>query len=199
MNTTKCVVVGDGGVGKTSLLISFTTNQFPEEYVPTIFDNFHAEISLDGQVHHLGLFDTAGQEEYDRLRPLAYPKTEVFLVCFCVVSMASFKNVREKWVPEIKHFNPNVPFILVGTQKDLRGDSKSVKQKKNSLSVDMGEKMAEEVGADMYRECSAKTREGLQDLFKAAVRATVRKTEETKGRRKGWKMKRKGKGNCILL
>ena len=134
MNTTKCVVVGDGGVGKTSLLISFTTNTFPEEYVPTIFDNFHMDITLDGQIYHLGLFDTAGQEEYDRLRPLAYPKTEVFLVCFCTVSMPSFKNVREKWVPEIKIVCPKVPFIVVGTQKDLRHEIKLSKVKKNIIT-----------------------------------------------------------------
>ena len=111
--------------------------------------------------------------------------------------MASFKNVRKKWVPEIKHVNPNVPFILVGTQMDLRGDSKLVKQKKNTLSVNMGEKLAEEVGAEQYLECSAKTREGLQDLFKAAVRATIGKTERTKSKKKGWKIK--SKRICILL
>ena len=96
MDLTKCVVIGDGGVGKTSLLISFTTHEFPEEYVPTVFDNFHADLTLGGKVYHLGLFDTAGQEEYDRLRPLAYPKTNVFLVCFCVVSLPSYKHVRDR-------------------------------------------------------------------------------------------------------
>ena len=61
----------------------------------------------------------------------------------------------------------------------------------------MGERLAEEVGAEQYRECSAKTREGLQDLFNAAVRATMRKTGETRSKRKGWKIK--SKGRCILL
>ena len=61
-----------------------------------------------------GLFDTAGQEDYDRLRPLSYPQTDVFLVCLSVVSPSSFENVREKWVPEITHHCPKTPFLIVG-------------------------------------------------------------------------------------
>src|SRR5207244_12671577 len=70
----------------------------------------------------LGLFDTAGQEDYDRLRPLSYPQTDVFLVCFSVTSPASFENVREKWFPEVHHHCPGVPCLIVGTQTDLRYD-----------------------------------------------------------------------------
>lgn len=54
-----------------------------------------------------------GQEDYDRLRPLSYPQTDVFLVCFSVVSPSSYENVREKWVPEITHHCAKTPFLLV--------------------------------------------------------------------------------------
>ena len=71
---------------------------------------------IGGEPYTLGLFDTAGQEDYDRLRPLSYPQTDVFLVCYSVVSPSSFENVKEKWVPEITHHCQRTPFLLVGTQ-----------------------------------------------------------------------------------
>lgn len=99
----KCVVVGDGSVGKTSLLLTFTSNKFPEDHVPTVFDNYTAftkskKLNEPVKIH---LFDTAGQEDYDQIRPLSYPKTDVFLVCFSVVNPDSLKHVQLIWVPEI--------------------------------------------------------------------------------------------------
>jgi len=78
----KLVVVGDGAVGKTCLLISYANGKFPEDYVPTVFDNYVVTLHINEDPVELGLWDTAGQEEYDRLRPLSYANTDVFLMCF---------------------------------------------------------------------------------------------------------------------
>jgi Ras-related C3 botulinum toxin substrate 1 len=179
MQNIKCVVVGDGAVGKTCLLISYTTNAFPGEYIPTVFDNYSANVMVDGKPINLGLWDTAGQEDYDRLRPLSYPQTHVFLVCFSVVSQPSFNNVKAKWIPEIQHHAPNVPVILVGTKSDLRTDQDTQAQLRaknlSMVSQSNAQNMANEIGAKGYLECSALTQEGLKNVFDEAIRAALDK------------------------
>ena len=119
----KCVLVGDGAVGKTCLAISYTTNGFPEDYIPTIFDNYCANQMVDGRVVSLSIWDTAGQEDYDRLRPLSYPQTDVFILCAAVSSPVSFVNLETKWYPEVSHHCPDAKVVVVGTKADLRDDA----------------------------------------------------------------------------
>jgi cell division control protein 42 len=187
MQTIKCVVVGDGAVGKTCLLISYTTNKFPQEYVPTVFDNYAVTVMIGGEPYTLGLFDTAGQEDYDRLRPLSYPQTDVFLVCFSVVVPSSYENVRDKWVPEIAHHCAKTPFLLVGTQLDLRDDpqqlEKMSKNKQKPVQTQDGDKMAKELKAVKYLECSALTQKNLKSVFDEAILAALNPSTDEKKRR----------------
>jgi len=119
----------------------------------------------------------AGQEDYDRLRPLSYPQTDVFLVCFSVTSPASFENVKEKWFPEVHHHCPGVPCLIVGTQVDLREDAavceKLARQKQRPVQHDAGERLARELGAVKYVECSALTQKGLKNVFDEAIVAAL--------------------------
>jgi len=196
MQNIKCVIVGDGAVGKTCLLISYTTNAFPEDYIPTVFDNYSANVMVDGKPINLGLWDTAGQEDYDRLRPLSYPQTDVFLVAFSLISRDSFENVKAKWYPELKCHCPGVPMILVGTKLDLRSDPNTVaKLRANAtptvpITFEEGLDQSRTIGAIKYLECSALTQKGLKHVFDEAIRVVL--CPPTAG------TKRRG-GKCAIL
>ncbi|KAM9968706.1 hypothetical protein ACTFIW_000579 [Dictyostelium discoideum] len=181
--TVKVVVVGDGAVGKTSLLILYTTKAFPKDYVPTVFDNFNCLEMYDNKPVNLVLWDTAGQEDYDNLRPLSYPQTDVFIICYSVVKRDSLDNIKYKWLPEINQTNQGTPIILVGTKTDLREDKKTLSQlqesKQEPVSRDEGVALAKEIGAVQFFECSALTGNGVNDIFAAAIKAAFNKPAVT--------------------
>ncbi|CAO2615916.1 Rho-related GTP-binding protein RhoG [Lemmus lemmus] len=122
MQSIKCVVVGDGAVGKTCLLIHYTTNAFSKEYIPTVLDNYSAQSAADRH--------TVNLNEYDRLCTLSYPQTNVFVTCFSIACPPSYENVRHKWHPEVCHHCPDVPILLVGTKKDLRAQPDTLRHLK---------------------------------------------------------------------
>jgi cell division control protein 42 len=115
----------------------------------------------------LGLFDTSGQEDYDRLRSLTYPQTDVFLVFARVGRPWSYESVEMRWVPEIQHYCPGVPFIIVGIKCDYDEDSDSVRRVVTNISdyKAMGEAIARRVGAVKYLECDIISQYRLKDVF----------------------------------
>ena len=179
----KCVVCGDGEVGKTGMLITFTTGTFPTTYIPTVFDNYSHSCTVDGNDVMLQLWDTAGQEDYKSLRTLSYPNTDVFIICFSIVSPVSFENVKVQWLPELNHYAPEVPKILVGTKRDKRNNDSNRGGVKKAVTRKEGEKMARLIGARSYHECSAKEdREGLGKIFEEAVRLAIQPQSKRKDR-----------------
>lgn len=165
MENIKLLVLGDGGVGKSCLLISYTTNAFPSEYIPTVFDNYCANVMVDGKPYCLALWDTAGQEDYDRLRPLSYPGTDIFLLCYSIESRCSFENVEAKWILEIEHHCPNVPILLVACKSDLRSSSR----REEMVSTEEGQELAKRLRVS-FCETSSLTQTGLKECFDTAIK-----------------------------
>jgi len=189
----KIVVVGDGGCGKTCLLIVYAQNRFPEAYIPTVFENYVTNRQFDGKIIEIALWDTAGQEEYDRLRPLSYPESHVILIVFSVDFPVSLGNVQDKWYPEVAHFCEGTPLILVATKTDLRRDDNTRRllgaQGQKPVTSEQGAEVAHEIGAK-YIECSAKTGSGVQEVFALALR------EGMKG--KWGKIARQRQRQCVV-
>ncbi|KAK5634261.1 hypothetical protein RRF57_009975 [Xylaria bambusicola] len=174
----KIVVVGDGGCGKTCLLISYSQGYFPEKYVPTVFENYitYPTHQQSGKTVELALWDTAGQEEYDRLRPLSYPETDLIFVCFAIDCPNSLDNVLDKWYPEVLHFCPYTPLILVGLKSDLRHKKTCIEMLKTQgltpVTSEQGMTVAKKMGAQ-YMECSSKEMVGVDEIFDNAIHTVV--------------------------
>ncbi|GJC99420.1 GTP-binding protein rho2 [Colletotrichum higginsianum IMI 349063] len=205
----KLVIIGDGACGKTSLLSVFTLGYFPtystqpvnpeprsltrhDLQIPTVFENYVTDCRVDGKSVQLALWDTAGQEDYERLRPLAYSKAHVILIGFSVDTPDSLDNVKHKWVEEVTRLCPGVPIILVGLKKDLREDPVAIEEmRKKSLRFvthQEGDAASKEIGARKYLECSSLSGEGVDDVFEAATRAALLTFE-----------KGEGGGCCVIL
>ncbi|XP_002739416.1 rho-related GTP-binding protein RhoU-like [Saccoglossus kowalevskii] len=184
----KCVLVGDGAVGKTSLIVSYTTNGYPTEYIPTAYDNYAVVVNVDNKPVRLQLCDTAGQDDFDSLRPLCYPQTDVFLVCFSVVSPTSFHNVVEKWVPEVRKHNKKTPILLVGTQCDLRNDVKVLidlaRFHERPISEEDARSCAARISAISYIECSALTQKNMKEVFDTVILTSLKLSSQAQEKKK---------------
>nr|KAG5705072.1 hypothetical protein BaRGS_018802 [Batillaria attramentaria] len=176
------VVVGDGDCGKTCLLHRFAQDEFYTRYIPTVFEVQTKKVPYKGQEVELVMYDTAGQEDYDRLRPFSYTDTDVIIVCFSLDNPDSLTNVLLNWVPEVRYYCGKVPLLLVGTKKDLRdeasGDWELADVTESSVRgtvpqfvhYEEGLAVASKADAEAYYESSAKTGEGTATIFDAVVR-----------------------------
>ncbi|XP_076017723.1 rho-related GTP-binding protein RhoU-like [Genypterus blacodes] len=179
-----CMLIGDGAVGKTSMIISYIFNGYNSEYKQTAFDVFSGLVHVDGIPTRMKLIDTAGQEEFGHMRSLCYAHVDVFILCFSVVNPLSFDNITSKWIPQIRAGNSTSPIVLVGTQSDLRHNVNILihLSQCNSKPVRFSKarRLARRIGAHEYVECSALTQQNLKEVFDCAVFAAM---EQNSGRK----------------
>ena len=173
----KPITIGQGAVGKTTLLITYTTGERPTEDIPTVFDNYCESAMIDGETVDIGLWDTEEREDYDGLRPLSYPGTTCFLLCFDIACRSSFENIKWKWHHEIHELLPSVPFLLIGCKRDLRQNEEVLARLREKghtvVGAEEAQALARELGAVAYLECSSNedSKETLGEIFAMAVRA----------------------------
>ena len=187
----KMLIVGDSDSGKTCLYTVFAKDKFPEEYVPKRFEPYVADIEVDETQIELALWDMhTGSKNYNKLRPLSYPDTDVILMCFSIGSPDSLNNLLKRWLPEVNHFCPYIPVILVGNKKDLSNDPNTIKElakmKQEPVKLEDGKNTAEKIDAFAYLECSAKRKEGVKEVFDTVTRAALQ-------------TKKKKKKPCVLV
>jgi len=173
----KLVIIGDGATGKTSLLSVFTLGFFPKDYLPTVFEHYVSDCRVDGKSVQLALWDTAGQEDYERLRPLCYNKSHVIVIAYSVDNPDSLENVQTKWYEEATSLCPGVPIILVGLKADLRRNPQAIEAMRlkslNFVDPKEAEAVSRAIGAKKFLECSALEGDKVDDVFEAATRAAI--------------------------
>ncbi|KAJ3201870.1 GTP-binding protein Rho1 [Entophlyctis luteolus] len=170
-------------------------------HVPTVFANYVADLVVDGTRMQLSLWDTAGQEDYDRLRPLSYPDSHVVLICYAVDSPVSLANIKEKWISEVLHYCRGVPIVLVACKADIRNDPQIIQalamENERPVTYEEGKRMAQQIGAVGFVECSSRTGQGVREVFEQAARATMKKDRGDS--RSGYTGGKKRKGTCSAL
>lgn len=202
------------------MLVCYTENKFPSEYAPTIFDTYNANLIVDQRRVNLSLWDTAGQEDFEKLRPLSYSETDVFVICYSISLRDSYMNVKSKWIPEINVHEPDRPFIVVATKMDMREDNKDPSKEADFVSTKEGNQIVSDTRAFSFVECSALLQRNLNEVFEEASRSifSLRKKEEEelaeqadnkhskrrsakRGKKgsTGENQKSSGTGNCCVL
>lgn len=181
MQSAKCVFVGDSGTGKSYLLSTYIRKSYPGDYHPDFLDRYSAELNMDNQTVLLHVFDTAGSEDYARLRLLVYPDANVVVICFSISDPISFRNVTQTWLPDVNVNCPKVPVLLVGTKSDLRDDKdileKLKEQNLTPITQEQGQALARQIKAVGYFECASIRQDGLEEIFEKAAQVFLQRVK----------------------
>ncbi|KAI1073645.1 ras family-domain-containing protein [Whalleya microplaca] len=164
----KISVLGDDGVGKTSLINRMCFRAFIEEYDPTLEDSSRMQAAIDGRVCILDILDTFPQEEYTALQAHIIRTTECSLLVYSISSRQTFEGIR-RYRQQIQTFQKSpMPYLLVGNKSDLTED--------REVSVDEGTALARELGCE-FVETSAKNGTNVENAFHAIVRTMTREQQ----------------------
>ncbi|GFO25831.1 rho-related GTP-binding protein rhoe [Plakobranchus ocellatus] len=170
----KIVVVGSCGCGKTALIHRYVQSKFLQTYTPTGFDTYNSQYSLSETYSiQMSIWDTSGDEGYDRVRPLSYKDADLVIICFAIDKMESMQEVLTRWYPEVKEQCPNVPVMLVGCKSDRRQEIKAIppdKPRPTCVTYDQGLKTAKHINALVYTETSSKlSQRSVNDVMEVAA------------------------------
>ena len=171
------MLIGDDAAKKSEIISNYVLEKNVEVFVQIVFKNYHLSVEVDGKPVKLIISNIVEEDGFDKMRPLFYGDADAFLVCFSIASFASFSNISDKWIPEIRHHCPKTPLILAGTECNLRNDEKTISDLKKTgkipVEYEAGSQLAKEINASMYLECSAVTNEGVKELFEELIRIAL--------------------------
>ena len=165
----KCVILGDGAIGKSALLFAYENNFYYEDQnIPPYY-----YMEYNQEEARTAFWDYSSLEDY--MRTLYYPPTDVFLLCFSLSCQSSYENIIRKWYPEVTLHCPNVPIILVGTKLDLRDNERT---HSSFITTEEGIKLSKDIGAVRYMECSPLLNQGVTEVIEAVVEVGIQLKKE---------------------
>lgn len=169
----KVVIIGDPGVGKTSLIIRYIEGKFKENYIPTLGVDFltkFLEIGKDKVGTSLIIWDIGGQQKWQSKLHLYLQGSDGAIIIYDITRQKTFKNL-DKWITNVKKYAGNIPYLLVGNKNDLEED--------RNVTFNDAENFAKQLNDVPVLETSAKTGELVNKMFeKIAEKIVIYKAQK---------------------
>lgn len=177
-------LLGDGGVGKTCILLTYTNGAFPGEYIPTVFDQYRTTVTADGVDYDVRLDDSSGGDDLEIVRSLQWSGSSVFILCFSCVNPNSMARLETLWLPEAQKALPGVQIVFVCTKTDLRNDAEAIRRtqdnyQRDPITTEEGRRFAKRFKVPYFEVSSLTQPTTLQTLFLEVMRMAVRKQKSS--------------------